>query len=176
MAKKRRRPPYSYTALIAQAILSSEDQKLTLREIYDSINEMYPKICDGPDIGWQNTIRHNLSLNQCFQRIPRHQLPPELSAKLRGKGSYWTVDVELMDPSTRKRLEEAMALATGHETPSKRQKTGSSTNSPIAHRYQSPAFATPQCFHGSISTPTAATALSSIPAPSTFIFSSAPLP
>ncbi|KAI8319142.1 winged helix DNA-binding domain-containing protein, partial [Martensiomyces pterosporus] len=90
--KKRRRPPYSYTALIGQAILASETKQLTLREIYESINDMYPQICQGPDVGWQNTIRHNLSLNQCFKRIPRHQLPPNLSSKLRGKGSYWTVD------------------------------------------------------------------------------------
>ncbi|KAJ1801212.1 hypothetical protein LPJ59_000486 [Coemansia sp. RSA 2399] len=109
-AKKRRRPPYSYTALIAQAIILSKPKQLTLREIYDSINDMYPQICQGPDIGWQNTIRHNLSLNQCFKRIPRNQLPPSLSSKLRGKGSYWTVDVTLMDPNTRKRLQEAIAL------------------------------------------------------------------
>ncbi|KAI7833651.1 fork head domain-containing protein, partial [Kickxella alabastrina] len=97
------RPPYSYTALIAQAIIISTTKQLTLREIYDSINRMYPQICQGPDVGWQNTIRHNLSLNQCFQRIPRHQLSPSQTSRLRGKGSYWTVDVELMDPNTRKR-------------------------------------------------------------------------
>ncbi|KAJ2900527.1 hypothetical protein IWW38_000402 [Coemansia aciculifera] len=110
LPKKRRRPPYSYTALIAQAIIVSKHKQLTLREIYDSINDTYPQICQGPDIGWQNTIRHNLSLNQCFKRIPRHQLPLSLSSRLRGKGSYWTVDVELMDPGTRMRLEEALAL------------------------------------------------------------------
>ncbi|PIA15279.1 winged helix DNA-binding domain-containing protein, partial [Coemansia reversa NRRL 1564] len=90
--RKRRRPPYSYTALIAQAIISSEHQQLTLRQIYDSINQMYPQMCQGPDIGWQNTIRHNLSLNQCFKRIPRQQLPISLSSSLRGRGSYWSVD------------------------------------------------------------------------------------
>ncbi|KAJ2556446.1 hypothetical protein GGH95_005364, partial [Coemansia sp. RSA 1836] len=110
LPKKRRRPPYSYTALIAQAIIVSKHKQLTLREIYDSINDTYPQICQGPDIGWQNTIRHNLSLNQCFKRIPRHQLPLSLSSRLRGKGSYWTVDVELMDPGTRMRLDEALAL------------------------------------------------------------------
>ncbi|KAJ1890305.1 hypothetical protein LPJ66_007566 [Kickxella alabastrina] len=112
LSKRRRRPPYSYTALIAQAIIISTTKQLTLREIYDSINRMYPQICQGPDVGWQNTIRHNLSLNQCFQRIPRHQLSPSQSSRLRGKGSYWTVDVELMDPNTRKRLEEAVASGT----------------------------------------------------------------
>ncbi|KAJ2360155.1 hypothetical protein H4S01_005855 [Coemansia sp. RSA 2610] len=115
-ARKRRRPPYSYTALIAQAILVSEHKQLTLREIYDSINRMYPQICQGPDIGWQNTIRHNLSLNSCFKRIPRQQLPATLSAKLRGKGSYWVVDVSLMDPNTRKRLDEAVSAMPPSDT------------------------------------------------------------
>lgn len=130
LPKKRRRPPYSYTALIAQAILLSENKQLTLREVYDSINQMYPQICQGPDIGWQNTIRHNLSLNQCFERIPRHKLPPSLSSKLHGKGSYWTVDVELMDTNTRKRLEEA--LATGKTAAISHP--ASATESPVARK------------------------------------------
>ncbi|KAJ2696465.1 hypothetical protein H4218_004601 [Coemansia sp. IMI 209128] len=125
LPKKRRRPPYSYTALIAQAIIVSKNKQLTLREIYDSINDAYPQICQGPDIGWQNTIRHNLSLNQCFKRIPRHQLPPSLSSRLRGKGSYWTVDVDLMDPGTRMRLEEALALGAANRA----AQSGSSSES-----------------------------------------------
>ncbi|KAJ2397738.1 hypothetical protein GGI05_000484 [Coemansia sp. RSA 2603] len=112
LTKRRRRPPYSYTALIAQAILVSEHKQLTLREIYDSINRMCPQICQGPDVGWQNTIRHNLSLNICFRRIPRHELPPSQSIKLRGKGSYWTVDLDLMESNTRKRVEDAVEKGT----------------------------------------------------------------
>ncbi|KAJ2578051.1 hypothetical protein GGH19_000769 [Coemansia sp. RSA 1807] len=139
--RKRRRPPYSYTALIAQAILVSEHKQLTLREIYNSINIMYPQICQGPDIGWQNTIRHNLSLNSCFKRIPRGQLPPNLSSKLRGKGSYWTVDVALMDCNTRKRLEEAInTMGSSTETSPqlcKRAKPVQSTIEPRANNNDS---------------------------------------
>ncbi|KAJ2500615.1 hypothetical protein GGH96_002560 [Coemansia sp. RSA 1972] len=134
-SRKRRRPPYSYTALIAQAIIVSEHKQLTLREIYDSINIMYPQICQGPDIGWQNTIRHNLSLNSCFKRIPRGQLPPSLSSKLRGKGSYWTVDVALMDCNTRKRLEEALNnMGSSTETSPRLCKRSKSVQSTIALR------------------------------------------
>lgn len=62
-----KRPPHTYPALIASAILDSPNRLVTLRGIYDYIMNNFPyyKFCHDKS-AWQNSIRHNLSLNQCF--------------------------------------------------------------------------------------------------------------
>ncbi|XP_067317641.1 forkhead box protein K1-like [Anolis sagrei] len=93
--KDESKPPYSYAQLIVQAISSAQDKQLTLSGIYAHITKHYPYYRTA-DKGWQNSIRHNLSLNRYFIKVPRSQEEP-------GKGSFWRID----PPSEGKLVEQA---------------------------------------------------------------------
>ncbi|GAN08294.1 forkhead box protein I3 [Mucor ambiguus] len=80
------KPPYSYATIIGHAILTSKERKLTLHDIYVWITENYPFYSNDTQ-GWQNSIRHNLSLHKSFVKIDRDghvQNPPR-------KGCFWTI-------------------------------------------------------------------------------------
>lgn len=73
------KPPYSYAAMIALSIMVSGMGQLTLSQIYQWISSHFPFYKLG-DSGWQNSIRHNLSLNSAFFKGGKSS---------DGKGHFW---------------------------------------------------------------------------------------
>ncbi|XP_051544175.1 forkhead box protein M1 isoform X1 [Myxocyprinus asiaticus] len=78
------RPPYSYMAMIQFAINSKKNRQMTLKEIYNWIEDHFPYFRNVAKPGWKNSIRHNLSLHDMFVR----ETSPD------GKISYWTIRPE----------------------------------------------------------------------------------
>ena len=78
---KSRRFSMTYVALIASAILRFPEKRLTLSQIYQVIEKMFPEFTVSR-AGWKNTVRHNLSLHECFVK-------GEMAAN--GKSCYWHI-------------------------------------------------------------------------------------
>ena len=79
------KPPYSYLALISMSIQESPDKRLTLTGIYDYITQNFPYYRHRQNHGWRNSIRHNLSLHECFMKLPG-------KGGTTNKSHYWVLD------------------------------------------------------------------------------------
>ncbi|KAI0215287.1 Forkhead box protein F1 [Lamellibrachia satsuma] len=82
--RRQEKPPYSYIALIVMAIQAAPTKRCTLSEIYQFLQQRFA-FFRGTYQGWKNSVRHNLSLNECFIKLPKGLGRP-------GKGHYWTID------------------------------------------------------------------------------------
>ncbi|TGZ69242.1 hypothetical protein CRM22_003835 [Opisthorchis felineus] len=82
--RRSEKPPFSYIALIAMAIQASPTKRCTLSEIYQYLHTQFA-FFRGQYTGWKNSVRHNLSLNEVFIKLPKGMGRP-------GKGHYWTID------------------------------------------------------------------------------------
>ena len=77
-----KKPTQSYISIISTAILTKPDKKILLHEIYEFFEEKFPYFKYVESQAWKNSIRHNLSLNECFIKNGRSD---------NGKGNFWSV-------------------------------------------------------------------------------------
>ncbi|KAJ5774017.1 Winged helix-turn-helix transcription repressor DNA-binding [Penicillium paradoxum] len=117
------KPPYSYATLIAQAIFSSEEEKLTLNSIYNWIMDKYAFYRHSQS-GWQNSIRHNLSLNKAFQKVPRRTDEP-------GKGMKWQIAIEYREEYRKKQTRKGGPQSSAPSSPATREPPSSARTSRV---------------------------------------------
>ncbi|KAM0674946.1 forkhead box [Gurleya vavrai] len=82
---KPRKLQKSYQRIIVDALESTKDGKMTLAQIYDYFILHAGFSLDG-SMTWKNSIRHNLSLNKMFIKVPRDENGKP------GKGAFWSID------------------------------------------------------------------------------------
>lgn len=114
IADKYVKPKMSYAQLIGEAIMHSKDRQLTLSELYAEINKRHPYYSLN-NKNWQNSIRHNLTLNKSFTKVPRNTTE--------GRGSYWT-----MEPGAESVIFKRQARASSGGSPSVAQFNRTTTN------------------------------------------------
>ncbi|KFQ23199.1 Forkhead box protein N4 [Mesitornis unicolor] len=90
------KPIYSYSCLIAMALKNSKTGSLPVSEIYSFMKEHFLYFKTAPD-GWKNSVRHNLSLNKCFEKVEN-----KMSGTSR-KGCLWALNPAKID-----KMEEEM--------------------------------------------------------------------
>uniref|UniRef100_A0A8C5HXS1 Fork-head domain-containing protein n=1 Tax=Gouania willdenowi TaxID=441366 RepID=A0A8C5HXS1_GOUWI len=83
------KPPYSQASLICMAMQASKQPKITLSTIYKWITENFCYYTHA-EPSWKNSIRHILSHNKCFRKVPKQKDEP-------GKGGFWQIDPEYAD-------------------------------------------------------------------------------
>lgn len=83
------KPTATFATIIHRALVNLPRGRGTLGEVCNWVAGEWEWFRLNPEAGWQNSIRHNLSLNKAFLKVPRI---PEDDPE--SKGSVWILDPE----------------------------------------------------------------------------------
>ncbi|WWC70447.1 uncharacterized protein I206_104398 [Kwoniella pini CBS 10737] len=99
------KPDITIVQAIRLIIAASPRGRMTLAQIYQAFEERWPWH-KTTGTTWKNSIRHNLSLNDCFVNIEKSTNEPG------GKGGYWVVDNSASGRTARKLKRSAPLTST----------------------------------------------------------------
>lgn len=100
------KPQANYVQLIYEALSNCESGQMSLPQLYKAIARKYPYfICKVSTLGWQSSVRHNLSQNNAFKKVERD-----------GKGWMWAIEPGV-SIEKEKKSKPTPPMAPGHMHP-----------------------------------------------------------
>ncbi|KAM0720239.1 hypothetical protein Q7P37_004375 [Cladosporium fusiforme] len=96
-----------YAQLLFRCLLEAPDHTMSLKEVYAWVCRHSQKARDSNGTGWQNSVRHNLSMNAAFERVTGS------AAHGAKKGSLWRL--------TNRALQEGVISTTRYRKDPKRK-------------------------------------------------------
>ncbi|KDR85753.1 hypothetical protein GALMADRAFT_109196 [Galerina marginata CBS 339.88] len=124
------RPQHTLPVILRCAILGSPRKRLTIREIYATMESKYPYYKTAGQT-WKQSVRHHLSLNRLFERQPRPVTDP-------GFGSYWTVNLAAPPGTKRPRKRGRPNKDTVESSTTKRVSASKTQDSPTSQSHPGP--------------------------------------
>ncbi|PWY80007.1 hypothetical protein BO83DRAFT_201083 [Aspergillus eucalypticola CBS 122712] len=112
-----------YSKLIEMALKTNPEKKLSLQGIYNWFEQNTAKGRDLSSKGWQNSVRHNLSMNAGFEAVREEPIPGKKAV------NYWRLTNEAIkngvQSTTRYRKQASYRKALGSDPPApQRQRSG----------------------------------------------------
>ncbi|PYI01051.1 hypothetical protein BO78DRAFT_328600 [Aspergillus sclerotiicarbonarius CBS 121057] len=112
-----------YSKLIEMALKTNPEKKLSLQGIYNWFEQNTAKGRDHSSKGWQNSVRHNLSMNAGFEAVREEPIPGKKAV------NYWRLTNEAIEngvqSTTRYRKQASYRKALGSDPPApQRQRSG----------------------------------------------------